>query len=95
MGLKERTLIFVWFDCLFTDAIARLGFLAGMWLKYVRQIAIYFCVVNVWRCSRLRPIGFTPRCLQILASLPTATPESAGLCAQGLLRNLDRVTDFQ
>jgi len=33
--------------------------------------------------------------LQILAPLPTPAPESAGLCAQGLLRNLDRVTDSQ
>ena len=37
----------------------------------------------------------TSRKPQRLASSPTITPESAGLCALGLLGNLIRVTDGQ
>ena len=43
----------------------------------------------------LNAFEVTSRKLHHLASLPTVTPESAGLCALGPLGNLIRVTDGQ
>ncbi len=55
-----------------------------------------FCSpINRFRCVCLEIPEVTRNCPQILAPEPTATPESAGLCALGSAGNLDRVTDFQ
>jgi hypothetical protein len=42
-------------------------------------------------CIKMPPSGR----LQRVAPLPTTTPESAGLCALGVVGNLIRVTDPQ
>jgi hypothetical protein len=51
--------------------------------------------IQPFKQRRLALAAVTSGCLQQLASLPTTTPESAGLCVWRAIGNLIRVTDFQ
>ena len=66
-----------------------------LWICNVGKIAMFYRRVNVFRVKCLKACNVTSRSLQNLAPLPTAKPESAGLCAWEAVGNLVRVTDFQ